>query len=84
MVASRIGADVLTCFLPNLLAHWNRPRRNVLGHYPFLGDAILPGVFRNHFGLRVIFIRKDTFLRVGTFNGNAPRECADWEPARTL
>jgi hypothetical protein len=78
-VASRTGPDVLTCFLAQFTGALEPAEAKCLGHYPFLGNAILPGVFRNHFGLRVIFIRKDTLLRVGTFNGNVHRERADWE-----
>jgi hypothetical protein len=79
MVAHHTGADVLTCFLALLDGAVRPTSENCLNIYPFLGSAILCGVFRNHFGLRVIFVRRDSLLRLGNFPGEAQRDRADWE-----
>ena len=78
-VASRTGADVLTCFLALFTGEQEPAEETCLGYYPFLGDAIVPGVFRNHFGLRAIFVRRQALLRLGSFPVNARRDCSDWQ-----
>src|SRR5205823_8473990 len=51
-VANETGADVLTCFL-DLFSGGQEPSDEAcLGHYPFLGSAVVSGVFNNFFGLR--------------------------------
>jgi O-antigen biosynthesis protein len=78
-VACSTGADVLTCFLALFNGRQEPAERTYLGHYPFLGKAVLSGIFRNHFGGGVIFVKKDALVRLGSFPGDSPRECADWE-----
>jgi O-antigen biosynthesis protein len=78
-VASRTGADILTCFLALFSSRQAPAEQECLGHYPFLGKATLSGVFRNHFGRRIIFVKKDALERLRNFPGNTRRDCADWE-----
>jgi O-antigen biosynthesis protein len=78
-VATGIGAEVLTCFLALFSGAQEPTAESCHGHYPFLGAAILSGVFRNHFGSRAIFVRKDTLLQLEGFPGSSRRDCADWE-----
>jgi O-antigen biosynthesis protein len=78
-VANHTGADVLTCFLALFQGMGEPLTDNSMDNYPFLGGAVLSGMFRNHFGLRVIFVKRDNLLRLGNFHGNARRDCADWE-----
>ena len=78
-VAGRTGADVLTCFLALFTGAQEPAEETCLGYYPFLGDAVLSGVFRNHFGLRVIFVRREALLRLGSFPVTPRRDCADWQ-----
>jgi O-antigen biosynthesis protein len=78
-VASHTGADVLTCFLALFTGAQEPSEERCLGHYPFLGGAILSGVFRNHFGLRAIFVQRNALLRLGSFPDDSRRDCADWE-----
>jgi glycosyltransferase involved in cell wall biosynthesis len=78
-VATRTGAEVLTCFLALFSGAREPAAERSCGCYPFLGAAILSGLFRNHFGARVIFVRKDTLVQLGGFPGNARRDSADWE-----
>jgi len=78
-VASRTGADVLTCFLALFTGGQEPAEETCLGYCPFLGNAVLSGVFRNHFGLGVIFVRREALLRLGSFPVNARRDCADWQ-----
>jgi glycosyltransferase involved in cell wall biosynthesis len=77
--ATRTGAEVLTCFLALYSGAREPAVERWYGRYPFLGAAIVPGLFRNHFGARVIFVRKETLLQLGGFPGNSRRDCADWE-----
>ncbi|MBV8055123.1 MAG: glycosyltransferase, partial [Deltaproteobacteria bacterium] len=78
-VANRTGAEVLTCFLALFTGVQEPAEESCLGHYPFLGGAILSGVFHNHFGLRAVFVQKDALLRLGSSPGDSLRDCADWE-----
>jgi glycosyltransferase involved in cell wall biosynthesis len=76
--ATRTGADILTCFLA-LFGGAREPNAETsLGHYPYLGGAILPGAFRNCFGSSSIFIRKDALSRLGHFREDSRASC-DWE-----
>lgn len=68
-VAERTGADVLTCFL--VLFRGVGDDETLIGHYPFLGAAVLSGVFHNHFGSRCIFVRKAAFSRLASRCGEA-------------
>lgn len=77
--ANQTGADVLTCFLDLFSGRQKPVDEACIGHYPFLGRAVLSGVFHNHFGLRVIFLKRDALVRLGAFPTNAGRDCADWE-----
>jgi glycosyltransferase involved in cell wall biosynthesis len=78
-VAKHTSSDVLTCFL-NL---WRGPTssfdKEFIGQYPFLGSAILSGVFRNHFGARFVFVKREALARVGEFPSSVQRDCADWQ-----
>jgi hypothetical protein len=74
-VAGRISADVLTCFLA---LGGIRDGGTLIGHCPFLGAAVVTGVFHNHFGSRCIFIRKDAFSRIGPFREDSRANCEDW------
>jgi len=76
-VAERTGADVLTCFL--VLFRGVGDDETLIGHCPFLGAAVLSGVFHNHFGSRCIFVRKTGFSRLASRCGEARGDCADWE-----
>jgi O-antigen biosynthesis protein len=78
-VATHTGADVLTCFLALFAGRQEPVEASCLGHYPFLGRAILSGVFRNYFGQRVIFTRTNVLHRLGSFPGNYRRDGADWQ-----
>jgi glycosyltransferase involved in cell wall biosynthesis len=78
-VATSISAEVLTSVLALFSGRQEPTEKSCLGHYPFLGGAIVSSIFRNYFGLRVIFIRKNTLLRLGGFPYNSRRDCADWE-----
>jgi len=78
-VASRTGADVLTCFLALFTGRQEPAEETCLGHYPFLGNAVLSGMFRNHFGRRVIFVKKDALVRLESFPAESRRDCADWQ-----
>jgi O-antigen biosynthesis protein len=78
-VASCTGADVLTCFLALFEGAQEPSEQTCRGYYPFLGGAVISGVFRNHFGSRAIFVQRDALLRLGGFPHNARRDCADWE-----
>jgi glycosyltransferase involved in cell wall biosynthesis len=75
-VAERTGADVLTCFL--VLFGGVGDDETLIGHYPFLGAAVLSGVFHNHFGSRCIFVRKAGFSRLASRCDEAGGDC-DWE-----
>jgi glycosyltransferase involved in cell wall biosynthesis len=78
-VANRTGADVLTCFL-DLFTGTRAPAEDkCLGKYPFLGAAVLSGVFENHFGLRVIFVKRDALVRLGGFSSTSRPDTAGWE-----
>jgi glycosyltransferase involved in cell wall biosynthesis len=78
-VASRTGADILTCFVALFTGTQEPAEQACLGHYPFLGKATLSGVFRNRFGRRFIFVKTDTLERLGSFPANVPRDCAEWQ-----
>ena len=78
-VANRTGADVVTSFLALFSGSQEPADEKCLGHYPFLGGAILSGVFHNYFGLRAIFVRRGALLRLGSPCGNSPRDSSDWE-----
>jgi glycosyltransferase involved in cell wall biosynthesis len=78
-VASRTDADVITCFLALFTGGQEPTEETSLSQYPFLGGAILSGVFHNHFGLRVIFVKRDALSQLGRFPQDSPRNCADWE-----
>ncbi|MBV8357670.1 MAG: glycosyltransferase [Deltaproteobacteria bacterium] len=78
-VASRTGAEVITCFLALFAGVQEPAEERCLGYYPFLGGAVLSGVFRNYFGLRAIFVQRDALLRLGSFPSDSRRDCADWE-----
>jgi glycosyltransferase involved in cell wall biosynthesis len=78
-VASYTGANVLSCFLALFRGVQEPSEERCLGHYPFLGGAVVSGVFRNHFGSRAIFVQRDALLRIGGFPHNSRRDCADWE-----
>ncbi len=78
-VANQIRADVLTCFLAHFSGAEEPAEENLLGHCLFLGCAAVSGVFRNYFGQRAVFVKKDTLMRLGGFPVSSPREIADWE-----
>ena len=78
-VANKTGADVLTCFLDLFRGRLEPTDEACLGQYPFLGGAVLSGAFKNVFGLRVIFLKRDTLARLGPFPTSVERNCADWE-----
>jgi glycosyltransferase involved in cell wall biosynthesis len=78
-VATRTGADILTCFLALFTGAREPTQESGLGHYPFLGGALLPGVFRNHFGSGIIFAHKDVLARVEQPRGDCRPDCAQWE-----
>jgi len=78
-VASHTGAEVITCFLALFTGAQEPAEERCLGHYPFLGSAILSGVFHNYFGLRAVFVQRDALLRLGSFPNDSRRDCADWE-----
>jgi O-antigen biosynthesis protein len=78
-VANQTGADVLTCFLDLFSGREEPVDEAGISHYPFLGHAVVSGVFHNFFGSRVIFVKRDALLRLGAFPTNAQRNCADWE-----
>ena len=77
--AMRSGADILTSFLALFSGVQEPNQESCLGYYPFLGNAILPGVFRNYFGSRSIFIRKNAFARIGQLREDASAAYEDWE-----
>ncbi len=78
-VASRTGADVLTCFLSLFTGNQAPNHETLFGHYPFLGNAALLGLFRNHFGSRCIFARKETLSSIASACPKMPVDCGDWE-----
>jgi glycosyltransferase involved in cell wall biosynthesis len=78
-VAGRTGADILTCFLAFFSGVGEPNDESVVGHCLFLGAAILLGVFRNQFGSRCIFVRKDEFSRLVSHCGEGRVDCSDWE-----
>ena len=78
-VAGRTGADVLTCFLVVFSGVGEPNDETVIGDCPFLGAAVLSGVFRNHFGARCIFVRKNGFSRLARSGAEGREDCADWE-----
>ncbi|MBV8773134.1 MAG: glycosyltransferase [Deltaproteobacteria bacterium] len=78
-VANQTDADILTCFLELFIGRQRPVDDARMGNYPFLGGAVLSGVFHNHFGSRVIFLKRDALVRLRTFPASARRECADWE-----
>ena len=78
-VAGRTGADILTCFLAFFSGIGEPNDETLVGHRLFLGAAILLGVFRNQFGSRCIFVRKDEFSRLVSRCGGGRMDCADWE-----
>jgi hypothetical protein len=66
-VAERSRADVLTSFL-DLYTGNGRPEAGInLGCRPFLGTAVISGIFHNYYGQGSIFIRREALLRVGGF-----------------
>ena len=71
--ATRTGADILTCFVALFSGVREPNAESCLAYHPFLGDAILPGVFRNYFGSRSMFIRKSAFARIGRFREDSQR-----------
>ena len=79
-VAERSNADVLTCFL-DLFSGEDGPAHGVrLSCLPFLGAALIPGIFRNYFGRGSLFIRRSAVQqRVGGFAGAERGVCEDWE-----
>jgi O-antigen biosynthesis protein len=79
-VAERSNADILTCFL-DLFSGEDGPANGVeLGCLPFLGAALIPGIFRNYFGRGSLFIRRSAVeQRLGGFAGAEPGACEDWE-----
>jgi hypothetical protein len=78
-VAERTGADILSCFLVPFSGVEEPNEEALLGHWPFLGAAVLLGVFRNHFGSRCIFVRKSGFSRLAGGGAQGKVDCADWE-----
>jgi glycosyltransferase involved in cell wall biosynthesis len=78
-VAERSRADVLTSFL-DLYTGNGPPEEGIsLGCRPFLGAAVISGIFHNYYGQGSIFIRKEALLRVGGFAADDWRPCDDWE-----
>jgi len=77
--ATRSGAEILTCFLALFTGAQEPNSETCVGHYPFLGCAILAGVFRNYFGSSSIFIRRDAFSRLGPFRQGSRANSEDWE-----
>ena len=78
-MAERSRADVLTSFL-DLYTGNGPPEEGIsLGCRPFLGAAVISGIFHNYYGQGGIFIRKEALLRVGGFAADDWRPCDDWE-----
>jgi len=76
-VAERSRADVLTSFL-DLYTGNGRPEEGIsLGCRPFLGAAVISGIFHNYYGQGSIFIRREALLRVGGFAADDWRPCDD-------
>ena len=75
-VAERSRADVLPLFWIFTPAT-GRPIAISLGCRPFLGAAVISGIFHNYYGQGGIFIRKEALLRVGGFAAD------DWRPCET-
>jgi glycosyltransferase involved in cell wall biosynthesis len=63
-VANRAGADVLTSFLAVFGGTEEPKPEHRLGESPFLGDAIISGMFHNRFGSNVAFVRKEILARI--------------------
>jgi hypothetical protein len=78
-IERRTGSDILTSYLALFNGLQASDDQASLGQYPFLGAAILPGVFRNHFGANVIFGRKEALFRAGLFRERNGTDCTDWE-----
>jgi O-antigen biosynthesis protein len=78
-VATCTDADILTCFLAFFSGASEPTEESCLGRYPFLGAAILPGVFHNYFGSNVIFARRHALSRIGLFREDSRPSCAHWE-----
>ncbi|MGH7906986.1 MAG: glycosyltransferase, partial [Candidatus Binataceae bacterium] len=77
-VAAQSGADALTCFLDIFSGDDDPARALKLGPRPFLGAAILPGIFRNQFGDCNVFVRKSAYDAVGGFARQNEPGCGYW------
>jgi len=73
------GADMLTCALDFFHGGDSAQSATHLVRRPFLGGAALPGIFRNCFGDRTLFTRKDAFHQIGGFAEDYGAGSEDWE-----
>lgn len=77
--AKHSKADILTCFLDLYSEKSYRPGRVEMGCHPFLGPAMIPGLFRNYLGEGQIFISKSAYQTIGGFAAGRGENCDYWE-----